>query len=120
MKTPPWEQTVHCTLNESLPNRSCKLFRPEEFLAFEYLDDIWFQQFDGPANKFSTILGYFSSIFPNLARPGSIVWLTGFVPSPLRTSTSPSVMMYILVKLSNAGYSPPCYDCPRPVLQKSL
>jgi acid phosphatase len=36
---------------------SCELFTPLEFLAFEYLDDIWFQQFDGPANKFSAILG---------------------------------------------------------------
>ena len=36
---------------------SCQLFTSEEFLAFEYLDDIWFQQFDGPANKFSATLG---------------------------------------------------------------
>lgn len=41
------------------PDFSCGLFTPLEFLAFEYLDDIWFQQFDGPANKFSAILGYF-------------------------------------------------------------
>ena len=37
---------------------SCGLFRPEDFLAFEYLDDLWFQGFDGPASPFSGALGY--------------------------------------------------------------
>jgi hypothetical protein len=36
---------------------SCGLFRPEEFLAFEYLDDLWFHGFDGPGSPFSGALG---------------------------------------------------------------
>lgn len=37
---------------------SCGMFRPEDFLAFEYLDDLWFHGFDGPGSRFSAALGY--------------------------------------------------------------
>jgi hypothetical protein len=58
MKMPLLAPIVNCTPIISLfDNLSCELFSPQEFLAFEYLDDIWFQEFDGPANKFSEILG---------------------------------------------------------------
>lgn len=49
---------VHCTSCHDAPNcTSCGLFRPEEFLAFEYQDDLWFHGFDGPGSPFSGALG---------------------------------------------------------------
>ena len=57
MKMLSQEHQVDCLSPVYAANCSCELFTPLEFLAFEYLDDIWFQQFDGPANKFSAILG---------------------------------------------------------------
>lgn len=58
MKMRSLAQRVHCNPCLSYYNPSCRLFTPEEFLAFEYLDDIWFQHYDGPANTFSAALGY--------------------------------------------------------------
>jgi hypothetical protein len=78
---------------------SCRLFTPEEFLAFEYLDDIWFQQFDGPANEFSATLGYYLTLpsLPSqsltLVHPGFNEWRNDYVLNQRRNYISHLVTM---------------------------
>jgi len=50
---------VRCisSLTLAVVDYSCTLFHQEDFLAFEYLDDLWFHEFDGPGNRFSAVLG---------------------------------------------------------------
>lgn len=100
MKMLSQEQPVNCLSQMYATDLSCELFTPLEFLAFEYLDDIWFQQFDGPANKFSAILGQFhSKNYLTIARPGFIDWQNGYVQIPRTRFIFRLDMMYIYPSL---------------------